>query len=138
MNLTGQIILLALATVLIITSLYYLYKNYLATSKWVKVKGIIIEFKMDNWGAIGADPSPHTYAPVVKYTTTDGEEITKESSMGSSVRIYEKGQEIDLYYDPDNKTDFVIKGKEAIINPLIFLLIGLALLGYYLYMPLSK
>ena len=137
MSLLKQIILLSLSTISIITSLYYLYKDYIATKKWIKVIGTIIEFKKDSSNFDVSASSP-TYYPIIKYSTIDGDEITKESDIGTSFRTYEKGQEIDLYYNPNDKTDFVIKSKEAIIVPLFLLFAGIGILAYYLYMPISK
>ena len=137
MSLLKQIILLSLSTISIITSLYYLYKDYIATKKWIKVIGTIIEFKKDSSNFDVSASSP-TYYPIIKYSTIDGDEITKESDIGTSFRTYEKGQEIDLYYNPNDKTDFVIKSKEAIIVPLLLLFAGIGILAYYLYMPISK
>ena len=49
-----------------------------------------------------SDSDGTTYAPIVRYTTQDGTFITFTSSMSSNPPMYERGDQVDVLYDPEN------------------------------------
>lgn len=91
----------------------YSMKRFIANS--VSTTGTVLRYNEHE------DDDGTTYHPVVQFATDRGEEITFESSTGSSFRPYREGQEIKVRYDP-------AKPRHAEINTVMDLWFGPVLL----------
>lgn len=77
----------------------------------------------------------HLYYPIVKFTLENGEHIRGQYSDGTMPAAYKKGEEVTVYYQPDQPEDFIIEGQQRM--DVLVLLIGLILLGVGLYLQFS-
>lgn len=75
------------------------------------------------------------YYPIVKFTLENGEHIRGQYSDGTMPAAYKKGEEVTVYYQPDQPEDFIIEGQQRM--DVLVLLIGLILLGVGLYLQFS-
>ncbi|MDB5283172.1 MAG: hypothetical protein JWO06_2247 [Bacteroidota bacterium] len=105
----------------------YFIKYYFAITYWISVKGFIVSRNRSY-------PAPgNLFIPAIRYTTLEGEDLTIHPDFLLSGFAYEEGQELDILYNPDKPTKFIIKGKASLGLPVIFLLVGLGLL-FYIYL----
>lgn len=75
------------------------------------------------------------YYPIVKFTLENGEYLRARYSDGTMPTAYKKGEEVTVYYQPDQPEDFIIEGQQRM--DVLVLLIGLILLGVGLYLQFS-
>lgn len=75
------------------------------------------------------------YYPIVKFTLENGEYLRARYSDGTMPAAYKKGEEVTVYYQPDQPGDFIIEGQQRM--DVLVLLIGLILLGVGLYLQFS-
>lgn len=128
MSLSTQIIYLVITIVFSTVGVLGIFRYFYAVKHWINTTGTIIQFNKN----YSSNLSSATYTAVVAYTTIDGEKIASQADFGTSKKLYEIGQEISIYYDPDKKQDFVIKGKAELMLSSIFLAIGIVLITLYL------
>ena len=84
------------------------------------------------------------YAPMVEFTTADGQPSGFTSSNKSSTREYEVGEEVSVLYDPTDPTSAKLAAAKArYLLPAILLLLGvvltaLGLTGHFYITPKLK
>jgi hypothetical protein len=75
-----------------------------------------------------SDGVSYLYYPKFEYNVR-GEKIIKEGSDGSFPSKYVENQKVQLLYNPDKPTEFVVKGeKESLIIPIVFGVLGILML----------
>jgi hypothetical protein len=66
-----------------------------------------------------------TYHPVVQFTATNGREVAFTDRAGSYPARYDVGETVEVYYNPDEPQDALVKDWMSLWwGPLIFLVIG--------------
>ena len=88
----------------------------------VHVKGTLVEYAQHE----DSDSGSTMYAPVVEFTTQDGQPIRFTSSTSSSMRSWDVGQQINMLYDPQKPEHAEIASIfDLWFGPAIFLFIGI-------------
>ena len=64
-----------------------------------------------------------TYAPVVRFQTQDGRNVSYESSFSSSPPAYDVGEIVQVFYSPENPEKAAIKGEGRVLR-VIFMIVG--------------
>lgn len=89
----------ALIAVCIMAGGYYMYGDMQEKmAQGLRVTGEIV--RIDSKYDSSSDGSGYTYYGVVKYMTAAGESIEFRDSVGSSHALFEKGDQVDVIYDP--------------------------------------
>ncbi|GAB3551857.1 DUF3592 domain-containing protein [Spirosoma fluminis] len=116
------------------------YISYRNTRRWLantaEVTGKVVSFtskrSIDTFNR-DRNRSQTMYYPTVRYQTTDGQTVTFTSSVGSSSPAYQKGQDVPVRYNLDNRQDAEISAFVALwLVPLVLTSIGaLALVAFF-------
>lgn len=78
----------------------------------VATKGTIVKV-IKKYNRLGDSTSRHIYIPVYEYMA-NGEQITVKSEYGSfSFKTYQVGMQAELYYNPQNPTEFYVPADNA-------------------------
>lgn len=83
----------------------------------------------------GRRGSHRTEYAIMQFTTKDGQTIREKNSIGGI--SFDKGEKVTVYYDPQNPKNFDAEGIAPILFPGIFLLAGLGILTFWVYMLIS-
>ena len=121
--------------------------------KWVKVKGVIADEKInvnssfptmsntESYSSSGEffstidSGDSYTFYPIATYTTLKGKNIVGVSLTGFARQKHFKGDTIELYYNPANNKEFIMQGGDKTLE-LIFGGLGILFLisGVYLFL----
>jgi hypothetical protein len=101
------------------------------SEKATRAAGVVVELD-PSYSSDGT-----TYAPIVRFLTTEEQEVVFRSSVSSSPPSYEVGEQVEVLYDPANPDDAVIDSVwQVYLAPMIvgfvggvFFLIGGGMLG---------
>jgi len=67
----------------------------------------------------------YTYFPVIEYQTEDGT-ITQKSKSGQRPPKYTKGEQVQIFYNPNNVQEYIINGDSNLnFIGIIFVVIGI-------------
>lgn len=92
-----------------------------------QTSGTIIDLKRHSSGSSGNHQT--SYHPVIQFVTENGKTIVKESSFGGSKTRYQIGQNIKLFYNPDNPDEFYMPDDNIPkILTLVFSLVGIGMI----------
>ena len=72
--------------------------------------------------AAGKAGGSWVYCPVIEFKTVMNETIIKKYPIGTNPSAYKIGDEIEIYYHPDNPSRFIIKKDKAM--SLLFMILG--------------
>jgi hypothetical protein len=67
------------------------------TDAAVRVRGVVVDLEMRKTTEGGWKKS---YYPVVRFQSTNGQEVQFVSGVGSSPAAFERGEEVEVLYDP--------------------------------------
>lgn len=81
----------------------------------------VIDIKKERMGT--TDDYSYTWYPVYEYTV-DGQQITKKSNIGNGETRFEKGQQVTLYYNPDNLEEIYVPEENAESLAALFKVMG--------------
>lgn len=113
------LIFIGVSTVFIIVGVVFLYNNYSFVQGAEQATGTFKEY------ITRSDSEGTTYAPVVAFVA-EGENYEFTEQVSSSNRPYSEGDEIAVYYDPENPQKARIKSTFNLwVFPSIFLGMGL-------------
>jgi hypothetical protein len=115
-----QWILLSFGIMAFLTGAYRIYKYNKLISSGIKTDGTIIDF--ENSG----DDDGITLYSKISFQTLERETIIKKCNIVNSRRGYKIGDTVDVYYDKENCTSFIVDNKNTKHLGLVFLTIGLA------------
>ncbi|PRY02628.1 DUF3592 domain-containing protein [Allonocardiopsis opalescens] len=74
----------------------------------------------------GSSSGANTHAPVVRFRTLDGRQMTASPGYGSNVAINREGKEVTVIYDPDKPERVRIDGHiDNVLGPVLFIGLGL-------------
>lgn len=80
--------------------------------------------------SVDSEDNSEAYCPLVRYTTRSGKDYTYDSNFCSSPPAYDVGEQVEIYYDPDDPGSGQIKGFwSQYLLVTIFSCIGLPLAG---------
>lgn len=103
-------------------------------TKGIKAEGVVfsIEKPYDNFISISDsndfnNSSTNSY-PVIRYVTQDKEWITQKYAMGSNPCMYNEGDKVTVYYDPNETSTFVIDSKLTRLAQPLLTIVGCLLL----------
>ena len=104
------------------------YQQYNLRQNGLRAQGQVVSLSE------GCDDEGCSYSPVVRFTTQDGQTITYTSTFSSNPPAYNVGEEVTLFYKPDNPYKALIKGEGGVLR-WIFTVIGggVVALGLYLF-----
>lgn len=74
-----------------------------------------------------SDGYSYTWYPVYEYTI-DGEKMTRKSNIGNGKNHFEKGQQVTLYYNPDNSEEIYVPEENAESLAVFFKIMGIVFL----------
>lgn len=102
------------------------FLKLIKSKNFISCVGIVTDIKITTTVSKG---QRHTnYSPVVSYVA-EGEHYEETYDQSSGKCIYEKGDEIEIAYDPNKHSDFIILGDKAIIwNSLLMLAVACLML----------
>lgn len=92
--------------------------------KGIKVEGVVFSVEV----TVSGSSLTKTYYPVIRYLTLQNEWITKRYNIGSKPSLYKEGDKVIVIYDPTDTSVFTLNDTISKIAPIIFILIGVALL----------
>ncbi|MBQ8131459.1 MAG: DUF3592 domain-containing protein [Bacilli bacterium] len=79
---------------------------------------------------ISDDTISYTYYPVIEYEV-DGNKISGKSTTGSGNSKYQVNDKVDILYDPNKPSHYIIKGdKTGSIIGIVFIVFGI---GFFIY-----
>ena len=113
-----MIFLLIFGLAFLMISLIFLFKLKKISRNGIKTEGIILDLEYKKNYKF-----PY---PVIRFLTTENVSITQTPDFWSSTRSPNKGDKVNVTYNPDDPTDFVVEGKLNRVTP--FILIGLSLI----------
>ncbi|MFC0517822.1 DUF3592 domain-containing protein [Mucilaginibacter angelicae] len=91
----------------------------------IQVEGIVFSIEHE----VSSNDSMGLYYPVIRYLTLQNEWITKKYDIGiSGSSAYKEGDSVVVIYDPNENSVFTLNDTTSKIIPLVFLLIGGAML----------
>lgn len=106
-------------------SLYLSIKGFIKLAKsksFISCTGIVTDIKVTS--TVNKGQRHINYAPVVSYMA-DGEHYEETYDQSSGKCKYNKGDEIEIAYNPNKHTDFIIVGDNSIIwNSLLMIAIA--------------
>ena len=85
-----------------------------------KVTGRVVDVVRKSTGETVIDK---LYVPVIQFTTYMNEVIIKTYPMGTQSSVFNKGDEVELYYHPEKPKRFVLKNDRAM--RLLFTVLGI-------------
>lgn len=87
-----------------------------------RTEAVVTEINREVNLSAGGD-SYRSWFPVFSYRA-NGEEITVRSKIGKEKKVFEAGQKVELYYNPDNVTEYYVPKENASVFPRIFIGVG--------------
>lgn len=104
----------------------FMYSNNQRLAKvcTVETEAVVVDMKEELQS--DSDVTGYIYYPIVEYRAGD-EKIETTMSMGSSTPAYRIGERIDILYNPDKVTEFIVKDDKS-SNILSYILIGAGIL----------
>lgn len=96
-------------------SLYLSIKGFIKLAKsksFISCTGIVTDINVTS--TVSKGQRHINYAPVVSYVA-EGEHYEETYDQSSGKCIYEKGDEIEIAYDPNKHSEFIILGDKSII-----------------------
>lgn len=126
---TVDIVMSIFALFLGVFCLYLSIKGFMKLAKsknFISCTGIVTDINITTTVSKG---QRHTnYAPVVSYVA-EGKQYNEKYDQSSGKCKYAKGDEIDIAYDPNKHSDFIILGDNSIIlNSLLMLALACIML----------
>jgi len=100
-------------------------KTYKIILYGIETKGIVIDIYKRPMKL--HEKTSGSFAPVVQFQTKNAENITYYSTTFTNFNLYQIGQEVNIWYLPDNPQEVSMEGKENWILPISFLIFGLAM-----------
>ncbi|MCU0355878.1 MAG: DUF3592 domain-containing protein [Cytophagales bacterium] len=80
---------------------YNYSKKFIATAQ--KAQAVVTDLRYNRSSKGGG-----TYYPTVQFTANDGKTYTAYSNSGSNPSAYEVGENVEIYYNPDNPMDILL------------------------------
>jgi hypothetical protein len=96
-------IFLALGVTFSGLTIYFVRDTQAFVERGVAVRGEVVDLNRER--SISGSPGSGVYHPIVKYTTTVGEQRTFRGMNGSSPPSYRVGEAVDVLYDRTNPVD---------------------------------
>ena len=93
-----------------------------------KVTGRVVDVVRKSTGETVIDK---LYVPVIQFTTYMNEVIIKTYPMGTQSPVFNKGDEVELYYHSENPKRFVLKNDRAM--RLLFTVLGIIGSAFFLF-----
>ena len=101
-----------------------LYKTYRDTQLFVKADGVVVDIN------ISSDDDGTAYAPVVRYTTQEGQQVLYASNFYSNPADFQMGDTVHMIYNPNDASDAHISTWVRLwLFPTILTSIGLLTIG---------
>lgn len=88
----------------------------------VKTEAIVTEVNREVNLSAGGD-SYRSWFPVFSYRV-NGEVITERSKLGHEKKIFEVGQKVTLFYNPENVREYYVPEENVSVLPKIFIVVG--------------
>ena len=121
---TGIASVIGIVLIIIAVCLFIKTKNFQA--KAVLAEGVVTELReMSNTTNQPGQIRAFTYAPVIKYTSKEGQEYTYYSNTSANPPAYSVGEKVQIYYDPANPADAGLAGVNSMLGTIICGGIGL-------------
>ncbi|HEX9060963.1 MAG TPA: DUF3592 domain-containing protein [Clostridia bacterium] len=116
-------IFFVIGSIFILTGSVLIINQILFLNKACSAEGTVIDMKMSKGKGHDKDT---TFAPVVQFKLTEGENITFTSSVGSSPPQFKIGDSVKVLYNPDNPGNAEINSFLSLwFLQIIFLFIGM-------------
>ena len=109
LGLTGLILLVIACPLLAVAAALYYFVD-LGTQDWVLVNGTVTDMRSSESYDSESGTYHTTYCPSVRYATTAGETLEVDLNECSSPPAYSTGQAVEIYYNPQNPSQTVLKG----------------------------
>lgn len=108
----GAIFLVAIILLSIGIAIQNSRKKKLANCSLVTIGRVvkIVKHRYDDIGFDGA--SSEMFHPIFEYSVGD-QKYVKESKFGTTSQKYEIGQEVEIYYNPDNGDQYYVAGENT-------------------------
>lgn len=123
----GLVLLIAGCPLLAVAAGLYYFVD-VGPSEWVLVPGTVTAISESEDFDFETGTSSTTYCPSVEYTTTSGETFEVDVNECSSPSMYEAGEAVEVYYDPQTPGNVQLKGGIRQVVGNVFVVV-LAVLG---------
>lgn len=105
-------------------------REYISTGHIVQsgkqAQGIVVEMARRP-SKTGERATPNSFAPVVQFTTGEGEQRKYYSTLYTALNTYQVGQQVEIWYLPHDPNQATMKGGDAWILPVVFGIFGFAM-----------
>jgi len=108
-GLIGIILLMVACPFLAVAGAAYFYADY-AINDWHLVPGVVTAIDQNQSYDSETGGYSTNYCPTVKYTTLDGETIEIDLNECASPPAYEVGDAVEVYYNPQDPRQTILKG----------------------------
>lgn len=100
--------------------------NYRIIREGIKTEGMVVEtYRRPK--RTGEPRLSTAEAPVVRFVTAQGRTVTYYSTTYTTPCGYTPGQQVDIWYLPDQPEQATLNGKDAWILPVVFGIFGVAM-----------
>ena len=86
------------------------YRQFMIRQDALEVTGEVYKLNQS------CDDDGCTYSPIVRFTTQDGKPVTYNSSFSSNPPAYDVGEQVIMYYQPDDPQRATIKGEGRVFS----------------------
>ena len=86
------------------------YQQWMLRQEALEVPGEVIQLSES------CDDEGCTYSPIVRFVTQAGQSITYSSKFSSSPPAYDVGEQVTIFYKPDNPQKATIKGEGGVFR----------------------
>lgn len=96
-----------------------------------QTRGVVVEMARRP-RKVGETGTPNSFAPVVLFLNENGQQQKYYSQLYTAVQSYEIGQQVDIWYLPEEPQEATLNGGDAWVLPLVFGIFGsvMCLIGY--------
>ena len=95
----GSAILIGITVILIVVAILFFMRTRDFLEGSLSAEGVVVDF-----GTRYQDGSTY-YHPIIEYDMPNGEMIVFQSSTGSKPAAYDVGEEVQIFYDPEDPQD---------------------------------
>ncbi|HRH43323.1 MAG TPA: DUF3592 domain-containing protein [Pyrinomonadaceae bacterium] len=111
---------LLLGTTFFAVSIFLIIRKILRMKKWAKTKGVVLDVKISQGTQQPMGTTRNTlFKPKVRFQTADGQVIDYEPKTSNNWSNYNVGQEIDVYYDPQQPSNVMFGKWFGLIMPAV-------------------
>jgi hypothetical protein len=93
----------------------------------IKTEGTVLSLE------ISSDTDGASYFPKISYVDINGNQIIKQYQVGSNPAPYKVGDSVTIFYNVNNREEFIIEDKRSKYLGPVFILVGCSMIVFCVY-----